>query len=123
MTKFITRIHKAGGGSLRIWLEPGKPIYKDGQKTGDTPGKCIQFIGGIFETDDESIIQKLKSLPTFGIDFWEDSGEQAVQQTPKAEPELDQLTKLQLIELARSKNIEVNESLTKAEIVERLKAQ
>ncbi|MBI3421216.1 MAG: hypothetical protein HY006_04070 [Candidatus Sungbacteria bacterium] len=126
MTKFRTHIYKPNGGNLRITVEPAKPIYKDGQKVGDQPGKYADFVGGVFETNDQKVADYLKNLPTFGVDFFEvpEREDESPKSPPKsAEPELESLTKAELIELAHGKGIEVDEKLTKAEIVERIKTQ
>lgn len=123
MAKFKTHIFKAGGGNLKITIEPAKPLFKDGQKVGDQPGKYADFVGGIFETSDKKVVEKLKSLPNFGVDFFEVPEDEEPKEPAKAkEPDLESLTKTELLELARTKNIEVEESLTKAEIIEKIKS-
>jgi hypothetical protein len=123
MAKFKTHIFKAGGGNLKITIEPAKPLFKDGQKVGDQPGKYADFIGGVFETNDKKVIEKLKSLPNFGVDFFEVPEDEESKEPAKAkEPDLESLTKAELLEFARTKNIEVEESLTKAEIIEKIKS-
>lgn len=125
MAKFRTRIYKANSGNLKIKIESAKPIYKDGQKVGDEPGKWADFVGGVFETDDKKVIEYLKSRPTFGVDFFEVPEDEEETKSPaqSEEKNLESLTKQELLELAQKKGIEVSESLTKAEIIERLKAQ
>ncbi len=124
MAKFKTHIFKAGGGNLKITIETAKPIFKDGQKVGDQPGKYADFVGGVFETNDKKVIEFLRSRPTFGVDFFEVPEDEDAPKSPaKSEPELESLTKQELLELAQRKNIEVEESLTKAELIERLKAK
>ena len=114
--------------TLRIVLTPSRPIYEQGVRLGDTQGKYIQFENGRFQTDDKEVIEKLEKLPTFGVDFWRVSGESA-QTTPKSESQrntesdLESLTKAELLAFAKEKKIEVDEGLTKAEIIERLKTQ
>jgi hypothetical protein len=110
--------------TLRIVLTPSRPIYEQGVRLGDTQGKYIQFENGRFQTDDKEIVEKLEKLPTFGVDFWRVSGE-AAQPAPKTsqQSDLESLTKAELIALAKEKKIEVDDGLTKAEIIERLKAQ
>jgi len=126
MTKFRTHIYKPNGGNLRITVEPAKPIYKDGQKVGDQPGKYADFVGGVFETNDQKVVDYLKNLSTFGVDFFEvpeGDGESPKSPPKSAETDLESLTKAELIALAQEKGIEVDEKLTKAEILERLKAK
>lgn len=124
MAKFRTRIYKANSGNLKIKIESAKPIFKDGQKVGDEPGKWADFVGGVFETNDKKVIEYLKNRPTFGVDFFEvPEDEDAPKSSVKGEPELESLTKQELLELAQRKNIEVEEGLTKTELVERLKAK
>jgi hypothetical protein len=114
--------------TLRIVLTPSRPIYEQGVRLGDTQGKYIQFENSRFQTDDKEIIEKLEKLPTFGVDFWRVSGE-STQATPKnespqkIESDLESLTKAELLALAKEKKIEVDEGLTKSEIIERLKTQ
>lgn len=114
--------------TLRIVLTPSRPIYEQGVRLGDTQGKYIQFENSRFQTDDKEVIEKLEKLPTFGVDFWRVSGESA-QATPqnespqKTESDLESLTKAELLALAKEKKIEVDEGLTKSEIIERLKTQ
>jgi hypothetical protein len=111
--------------TLRIVLTPSRPIYEQGVRLGDTQGKYIQFENGRFQTDDKEIVEKLEKLPTFGVDFWRVSNESA-QSTPKAQQsanDFESLTKAELIALAKEKKIEVDDGLTKAEIIERLKTQ
>lgn len=114
--------------TLRIVLTPSRPIYEQGVRLGDTQGKYIQFENSRFQTDDKEVIEKMEKLPTFGVDFWRVSGESA-QTTPKnespqkTESDLESLTKAELLALAKEKKIEVDEGLTKAEIIERLKTQ
>lgn len=124
MAKFKTHIYKAGGSNLKITIETAKPLFKDGQKVGDQPGKYADFVGGVFETDDKKVIEYLRNRSTFGVDFFEvPEDEDAPKSSAKAEPELESLTKQELLELAQRKNIEVEEGLTKAELIERLKAK
>lgn len=117
MTKFNSHIK-----NLRIVIAPAQPIFEGGVKVGDRPGRYAQFADGRFETDDAEVVEKLKSLPTFGIDFFEASNE-AESKPASVEPDLESLTKQELLALADEKKIEVDEKLTKAEILERLKAK
>lgn len=124
MAKFKTHIYKSGGSNLKITIETAKPLFKDGQKVGDQPGKYADFVGGVFETNDKKVIEYLRNRSTFGVDFFEvPEDEDAPKSSAKSEPELESLTKQELLELAQRKNIEVEESLTKAELVERLKGK
>ena len=123
MTLFNSRIK-----TLRIVLTPSRPIFEQGVRLGDTQGKYVQFENGRFQTDDKEVIEKLEKLPTFGVDFWRISEEPA-QTTPKdksqqnTESDLGSLTKAELLALAKEKKIEVDEGLTRPEIIERLKTQ
>lgn len=126
MTKFRTHIYKPNGGNLKITIETAKPIFKDGHRIGDERGKYADFVGGVFETNDQKVIDYLKSLPTFGVDFFEvpeGRGESPKSPAKSAEPELESLTKAELIAFAQEKGVEVDEKLTKAEILERLKVK
>lgn len=115
MTKFNSHIK-----NLRIVLVPATPIFEGGVKVGDKPGQYAQFDGGKFETSDPKVVEKLKNLPTYGVDFFEASDEPA-ELAQNAEPNLESLTKTQLVALAQEKGVEVDEGLTKAELIERLK--
>ncbi len=137
MATFRTRIFKSGGGSLRIVVKPGMPQFEGGVKVGDKPGVYADFVGGEFVTKDKEVIEKLRSLPTFGIDFIEvtDEDEKAGknagsenadqsgddggdQSDPRAE--LEKLTKSQLQELAQERGITLDANLKKAEIIDAL---
>lgn len=125
MTKFRTHIYKPNGGNLKITIGSAKPVFKDGHRVGDERGQYADFIGGVFETDDKKVIEFLRSRPTFGVDFFEVPEDEEETKSPaqSEEKNLESLTKQELIELAQRKNIEVEEGLTKAELVERLKGK
>lgn len=124
MTKFRTHIYKPNGGNLKITIETAKPLFKDGHRVGDERGQYADFVGGVFETNDQKVVDYLKSLPTFGVDFFEVPENEEPTQTPQSlGSNLESLTKKELIELAQGKGIEVDESLTKAEIIERINAK
>lgn len=124
MTKFKTHIYKPNAGALRITIEPSRPIHQDGMRVGDTRGKYAHFVGGVFETDDKEVIEYLRKLPSFGVDFFEvPENEEPAQSSQNSGPNLESLTKKELVEHAKGKGIEVDESLTKAELVERLKGK
>lgn len=112
--------------NLRVALTPAKPIFEGGIKVGDTIGKYAQFTGGQFQTDDKESIEKLEKLPTFGVDFWKVADEPAQTSEPEQKSEavpLETKTKQELLAIAKKKNIEVDDGLTKPEILERLNAQ
>lgn len=121
MAKFKTHIYKANGGHLRITIETAKPLFKDGHRIGDEPGKYADFVGGVFETNDKKVIDYLKNRPNFGVDFFEVPEDEPAQIHQSSGPNLETLTKQELIALAQGKGIEVDEKLTKAEIIDRLK--
>lgn len=107
--------------SLRIVLKPAMPVYEGGLKVGDRSGEYATFSEGQFETKDEKLIEKLESLPTFGIDFWRASeSEEASANTnqPPVDGDLTKLTKKELQSLAAEKGIELDGSETKDRIVE-----
>jgi hypothetical protein len=112
MTKYISHIK-----NLRIVITPGSPIYKDGQKVGDLMGKYAQFSGGMFETDDQEIIDKLNSLPTLGIDFNIDSEETAPAKQEAIEGDFTTLTKPQLLAKAAEIGLTVPKDAKKEDIV------
>lgn len=111
--------------TLRIVLTPSRPIYEQGVRLGDTQGKYVQFENSRFQTDDKEVIEKLEKLPNFGVDFWKVSDEPTKPKEPQAqnESDLESLTKVQLHEIAKQRNIEVEDGLSKAELIERLKAK
>lgn len=119
MTLFNSKIK-----TLRIVITPSRPIYEQGVRLGDTQGKYVQFENGRFQTDDKETIEKLQKLPNFGVDFWRVSDEPAQQGSQAGqEADLESLTKTQLHEIAKQRNIEVEDGLSKAELIERLKAK
>lgn len=127
MTKFVTKIFKPSAGHLRIVLQSAMPIYEGGQRVGDKPGRYADFVNGVFETDNEADIEKLRSLPTFGVDFYEvgtgETGTKAEAQQPSAGSDaLSGMTKPQLLTYAKEQGVEVDASLTKPQLIERLTA-
>lgn len=117
--------------NLRVALIPAKPIFEAGIKVGDTIGVYAHFSGGQFQTDNKEVIEKLEKLPTFGVDFWKASDEEAKPATSPAqtqslqnpEADLDSLSRPELLEIAKKREIEVDEKLNKQEILDLLKAQ
>lgn len=139
MATFKTRIFKTGGGHLRIVIKPGTPIFEGGVRVGDRPAVYADFVGGEFVTKDKEVIEKLRSLSTFGIDFVEvtdedkkvagkDAGNENTDQTggntagDQSDPrgELEKLTKQQLQELAQERGVALDANLKKAEIINAL---
>ena len=120
MTLFNSHIQK-----LRIVLTPAKPVFEAGVRVGDTPGKYAQFVGGRFQTNDEKVIKKLESLKTFGVDFYRVSDEEPAQEPEKQpeQPNLESLTRPELVALAKERNIEVDDKLSPEEIRELLKGK
>ena len=118
MAKFNSHIK-----SLRIVLKPSQPKFEGGLKVGDTPGEYAQFTNGQFETNDEKIIEKLKGLPTFGVDFFK--VEESDQKEPStvdgdSDNDLQKLTKKELQSLATEKGIELDGTETKDRLIELL---
>lgn len=111
MKKYISHIK-----SLRIVIVPGEPIFTEGRKVGDRQGKYAQFVGGVFETSDKEVIEKLESLPTFGIDFMLDSAEPKKEEEEAGE-DLSKLTVPQLKERATAAGIEIPEGAKKGDIL------
>ena len=97
-------------------IVPGEPIFTEGRKIGDKPGKYAQFVGGVFETSDQETIDKLKSLPTFGIDFVLDSKEPKEPEAPKP-IDLSKLTVPQLTAKAAEAGIKIPDGAKKADII------
>lgn len=120
MAKFNSHIK-----SLKIVLKPAMPVYEGGLKVGDNAGQYALFVDGQFETKDEKVIEKLESLPTFGIDFWRASDEEAAAgdaNQPTVEGnDLTKLTKKELQAMAAEKGIELDGSETKDRLLELLK--
>lgn len=119
MTTFNSHIK-----TLRIVLTPSRPVYEQGVRLGDTQGKYAKFENGRFQTDDKEIIEKLEKLPNFGVDFWKASDEPAQPQEPEQtqqESDIESLTKTQLLEVAKKREIEVDEKLNRQEILDLLK--
>lgn len=109
--------------SLRIVITPAKPIFEGGIRTGDTQGKYAQFENGRYETNDERIIKKLESLSTFSIDFWRVTDEPAKtdEENKSAGPDLESMTRQELLQMAEEKGLEVNPQANKKELLELLK--
>jgi len=109
--------------TLRIVLTPSRPIYEQGVRLGDTQGKYVQFENGRFQTDDKEVVEKLEKLPNSGVDFWKVANEQSRPQESQTqnETDLESLTKVQLLELAKARNVEVEDGLNRPQIIERLK--
>jgi len=109
--------------NLRIVVTPSRPIYEQGVRLGDTKGKYIQFENGRFQTDDKETIERLKKLPTFGIDFWmvEDKPDLEEKQKEPLEGDLESQTRQELLQLAKDKGLEVDSKATKKELLELLK--
>ena len=108
--------------TLRIVIMPAKPIFEGGVRTGDTQGKYAQFENGRYQTNDEKIIKKLESLSTFGIDFWRVTDEPAKEDKDKSsEPDLESMTRQELLQMAEGKGLEVNPQAQKKELLELLK--
>ncbi len=90
-------------------------------KVGDVAGKYAQFVDGQFETNDEEVIAKLESLPTFGVDFWKASDEQQQESNePEVDGDLQKHTKKELQAMAEEKGIELDGSETKDRLIELL---
>lgn len=126
MAKYITHIYKAGKGYLRVKIESSRPIFnKDGIKVGDHPAKYAEFNGGVFETDDKEVIKKLESLSSFGVDFYRkdkaDESEEEESKEKTQEDNLEGMTRQELLQLAKDKELEVDSKATKKELLELLK--
>ncbi len=130
MTKYNSHIK-----NLRITIAPATPIFEGGQKVGDKQGKYATFTNGQFETDDKEIIEKLESLPTYNVDFWRASDKKKTDEPEKTETDqttpdgqndeikLENMTKKELVLLAKEKDVQVNDKQTKEEIINLLKAK
>jgi hypothetical protein len=115
MTKFNSHIK-----SLKIVIKPAMPKFEGGTKVGDVPGKYALFVDGQFETQDEEILEKLLSLPTYGVDFWKSSDEPAQEKESTVDGDLQKYTKKELQAMAEEKDIELDGSETKDSLIELL---
>lgn len=118
MAKFNSHIK-----SLKIVLKPAMPVYEGGLKVGDSAGQYALFVDGKFETNDEKVIARLESLPTFGVDFWKASEEEAEPENTnqsKVDDDLTKLTKKELVALATERGIELDGSENKDRLLELL---
>ncbi len=119
MAKFNSHIK-----SLKIVLKPAMPVFEGGLKVGDSAGQYALFVDGKFETDDEKVIARLESLPTFGVDFWKVSDEDAEPENNNqstVDDDLTKLTKKELQALVTERGIEIDGSETKDDLLELLK--
>lgn len=119
MAKFNSHIK-----SLKIVLKPAMPVFEGGLKVGDSAGQYALFVDGKFETNDEKVIERLESLPTFGVDFWRVSDEETEPETNNqstVDDDLQKLTKKELQALATERGIELDGSETKDRLLELLK--
>ena len=134
MNRYITRIYKANSGFLRVKVKSSKPIFdKNGVKVGDQPPVYAEFNGGVFETNDKEVIERLESILSFGVDFWKDDGktaksiaeaeEKSAEEESEKEPEKDEFegkTRQELLQIAKDKGLEVDSKATKKELLELL---
>ena len=115
MAKFNSHIK-----NLKIVLKPAMPVYEGGLKVGDSAGQYALFVNGQFETEDEKVIEKLESLPTFSVDFWKTSDEETQTNEPEVGGDLQKHTKKELQAMAEEKGIELDGSETKDRLIELL---
>ena len=118
MAKFNSHIK-----NLKIVLKPAMPVFEGGLKVGDSAGQYALFVDGKFETKDEKVIERLESLPTFGVDFFEvDESEQKEPSTVDGDSDnnLEKLTKKELQALATEKGVELQGDETKDQLIELL---
>lgn len=100
--KFIARKHKG----LRIVLDPRIRIKNMGRSTtqsltGDTQlGLTVEFVDGIFETDDKKTIEFLQNHPAYGYDFISDEKKKFV---PTVQAAREANEKAEFAEQLRSK--------------------
>jgi len=111
--------------TLRITITASRPIYEQGVRLGDTQGEYAKFENGRFQADDKRVVEKLEKHPGFGIKFWKvsDGESKPAASAAGSEADLESFTKVQLLELAKKRNIEVEDGLGKPELIERLKAK
>lgn len=84
----------AQGANFRAVLRPPQSGFDAGGSFVITkPEHAAEFVNGLFTTDDEFEIERLKSLPSFGQIFWV-KGEQPGETQPSIEAQLSDLVDL-----------------------------
>lgn len=72
--KFVSQ-----SASLKLVVEPQKEIHEEREVTL-TPGLTLSFVNGVFETNDQDLIKKLKASPSYGREYGPEKAK------PKKEP-------------------------------------
>jgi hypothetical protein len=122
-TKFVTSI-VGRGGNLKIVIKSPESIYEQGRRVGTIPGKYADFKGGLFETSDLEVIEKLRNNKKYGISFYEvpsEIGEQKEEVKTEKKVNLRTMTRPELKAMAEENGIEVKEEMTKSQIIDLLK--
>ena len=122
-TKFVTSI-VGRGGNLKIVIKSPESIYEQGRRVGTIPGKYADFKGGLFETSDLEVIEKLRNNKKYGVSFYEvpsEIGEQKEEVKTEKKVNLRTMTRPELKAMAEENGIEVKEEMTKSQIIDLLK--
>lgn len=122
-TKFVTSI-VGRGGNLKIVIKSPESIYEQGRRVGTIPGKYADFKGGLFETSDLEVIEKLRNNKKYGISFYEvpsEIGEQKEEVKTEKKVNLRTMTRPELKAMAEENGIKVKEEMTKSQIIDLLK--
>ena len=122
-TKFVTSI-VGRGGNLKIVIKSPESIYEQGRRVGTIPGKYADFKGGLFETSDLEVIEKLRNNKKYGISFYEvpsEIEEQKEEVKTEKKVNLRTMTRPELKAMAEENGIEVKEEMTKSQIIDLLK--
>lgn len=121
---FVTSIVK-GTSNLRIILSHGRDIYQQGVRVGVEKPVFANFKNGRFATDNPEYIEKLRSMSSFGKDFYEATDSEAeTESKPQGNvggEDLSAKTKPQLIVIAKERGLPVKEGMTKPQLLELLK--
>ena len=122
-TKFVTSI-VGRGGNLKIVIKSPESIYEQGRRVGTIPGKYADFKGGLFETSDLEVIEKLRNNKKYGISFYEvpsEIEEQKEEVKTEKKVNLRTMTRPELKAMAEENGIEVKKEMTKSQIIDLLK--
>ena len=121
-TKFVTSI-VGRGGNLKIVIKSPESIYEQGRRVGTIPGKYADFKGGLFETSDLEVIEKLRNNKKYGVSFYEVPSNEEPKEEVKIEKKVNlrTMTRPELKAMAEENGIEVKEEMTKSQIIDLLK--
>lgn len=123
MAKQIIKFVSKYANLTRV-IQPAGHLFENGRQVGYNAGKRAQFVEGKFETDDEKIIKVLKNTEGVWIDDGktaEDIEKNEEKTSEDTQPKLESLTRQELLQLAKDKELEVGSKATKKELLELLK--